>query len=346
MRIDLGVDGLVHDGAGAGTESRGKHMSIATLYVLAGRFFRSECYYDTDNNKHSRRCSAQGYVWNTESKSSGKSCTVTFIKGASDEFSDFAKKRGIPSAYGSVTVSRCANPEGFQSKTKGGFLFPVEVVIRLDEAAYDKAEESLASSIKCDHEASICVKFDGSNADAGYCSLESLDASEASTYPIVCCEISSGFQGKTKIEMPRRAQSADKCATLTFTAANATIDSRIKNSELCVAEIKLDGKLHCTKLDLDCEDVLEVREYPNRQGETLPGSVFVAKDEDSTHCSPVLYATHETMKSLAALFSGIAKGDTVKLSVSMITDGLPLEIGDRKHFDVSSYAPTITKVYA
>ena len=138
----------------------------------------------------------------------------------------------------------------------------------------------MASSIKCDHEASICIKFDGSNADAGYCSLESLDANEASTYPIVCCEISSGYQGKTKIEMPRRAQSADKCATLTFTAANATIDFRIKNSEFRVAEIKLDGKLHCTKLDLDCEDVLEVREYPNHQGETLPGSVFVAKDED------------------------------------------------------------------
>jgi hypothetical protein len=41
----------------------------------------------------------------------------------------------------------------------------------------------------------------------------------------------------------------------------------------------------------------------------------------------------------------MSKGDKVEFSISIITDGLPLEIGDRKYFDVVNYTPTLIKKY-
>jgi len=325
-------------------------MSIVTLYVLAGRFFRSQFSYDSDNNDQSQQCSAQGFVWNTESEFNGKSCTITFIKGKSDDLSDFAKKHGIRSACGSITISGGIKPEKFKHKGKDTSLPPIEIFIRLDDSAYAKAEELLSSSIRSEQEASISLRFNYSISDIEYCSLEDLDISSTSTYPIISCTISNGYLGKNKIEVPRYTYNSENSASLTFTAVNATIETRIRNSEFCVTEIRLDGKLHCTKFDIDYEDnVLEIREYPDYQDfpdESFPGSVFVSKDKEFTHCLPILYATHDTMKNLATLLAGMTKGDTIKFSVSMITDGLPLEIGNHKYFDISSYSPTIIKLFS
>jgi hypothetical protein len=58
-----------------------------------------------------------------------------------------------------------------------------------------------------------------------------------------------------------------------------------------------------------------------------------------------LYATHDTLNRIAALLSGLSKGDTVRFDVSMFTDGVPLEVGTKKFFDVTGYTPTISKSF-
>ncbi len=46
------------------------------------------------------------------------------------------------------------------------------------------------------------------------------------------------------------------------------------------------------------------------------------------------------------MLSGMSVGDTVKFGISMIADGLPLKVGDRKDFNVTGYTPVLLKSYS
>ena len=71
----------------------------------------------------------------------------------------------------------------------------------------------------------------------------------------------------------------------------------------------------------------------------------VSKEETHTYCSVTLYATKGILKRLATLLSGMSSGDTVRFDVSMIAEGLPVQVGEQKDFDVTDYTPVLLKSF-
>jgi hypothetical protein len=126
------------------------------------------------------------------------------------------------------------------------------------------------------------------------------------------------------------------------------------HSEFSISEIRLTGKMRSQKLGVNSDDdTIEIREYEDTGSrgtgypeEAFPGAVSISKDEAHTYCSVTLYATRETLRRLATLLSGMSKGDTVRFDILMIAEGLPLEVGECKHFNVTGYTPVLLKFYS
>jgi hypothetical protein len=323
-------------------------MKRVTLYAILWENFSSSISYDSEKSTQSRRCVVEGYVWNTESKFNYKRCSVSFSHGNSDYLYEFAEKHGVWDACGSIRISAEIDSEKFEYEGNEAIILPIEISISVDSLAYSNVERILQSSIKDCKTASLTLEFSDQNFEE-FPRLEQLDLSAKSIYPIVSFEVKHGWRGNTIIRVPDHKYDSAKSSGLTFTAIDAKIQCSVWHSEFYVYKIRLVGEIIWQGFGLNStEAMLVIEEYPdimNCPEEAFPGSVFVSRDDEVTYCSPSLYATRETLKNLAALLSEMSKGDKVEFSISIITDGLPLEIGDRKYFDVVNYTPTLIKKY-
>jgi hypothetical protein len=279
---------------------------------------------------------------------------VTFGRYAADRFTKIAREHGLQAACGSITMAAALEPEKFQDDGHEIALPPIDIFICLDDDAYNKTEELLRPSITNDREASLSLDFAHRDFTRRFMPLNDLDLTAKSTYPIVRFNIGRTRQGNTKVYVPKYKYDAATSAGLTFTAAEASIQASVWNSEFSIPEIVLTGKMRSQKLGISSDDdTIEIKEYeisgnskPGYPEEAFPGVVSVSDQETQTHCWATLYATRDILKQLAMLLSGMSKGDTVRFDISMITDGLPLKVGEQKHFNVTGYTPVLLKSYS
>ena len=327
--------------------------SSATLYIMLSREFGSSVDYNAQNGDFSARCSAQGYVWNTDSAFDSKRCSVTFRRHATGRLPEFAHEHGLGGACGSLQVAARLQPETFDSDGEKFTLPPLEIHIVLDDIGYDRTEKLLRACITARREASLSLQFSHRDFTRSFIALDDLDLTAKSTYPIVSFSLGGVREDNTTVYVPKYKFDASTAAGLTFTTATASIQTSVWNSAFSVAEIKLTGRLQSQKLGINSDDeTIEIREYEETHGskagypeEAFPGVVSVSREEATTYCGVTLYATKEILARLASLFASMSKGDTVKLDVSIIAEGLPLQVGERKYFDVTGYTPVLLKSY-
>ena len=329
-------------------------VNSVTLYVMLSRNYGSSLEYDAQKRELSARCAAEGYVWNTDSKFQWKRCSVTFCLDTTDRLAEFARGHRLQAACGSIEVAAGLEPETFDSDGQQIALPPINIVIFLDDAPYNKADELLRSCITNDREVSLSLEFSHRDFTRTLMALDNLDLAAKSTYPIVRFNIGRTRQANTKVYVPKYKYDAATSVGLTFTAADTAIQTSVWHSEFSISEIRLTGKMRSQKLGVNSDDdTIEIKEYeetgnwkPGYPEEAFPGTVSVSKDEAHTYCSVTLYATREILMRLATLLSGMSKGDTVRFDILMIAEGLPLKVGERKHFDVTGYTPVLVKSYS
>ena len=326
----------------------------ATLYIRLSQDCGSSVNYDEQKAELSARCSAKGYVWNTDSAFQFKQCSVTFRRDATGRLPEFAREHGLDSACGSIRIAPRLEQKKFDSCGEEITLPPIEIYIVLDDSGYDRTEKLLRACLTTDREASLSLRFSHRDFRQPMIMLDDLDLAAESIYPIIAFDLGGIRPGNTTVYVPKYKYNAETAASLTFTATAASIQASVWHSAFSIAEISLTGKLRSQKLGLTSDDeTMEIREYEENQGwkpgypeEAFPGVVSVTREETVTYCWVTLYATKEILTRLATLLASMSKGDTVRFDVSMIAEDLPLKVGDRKYFDVTSYTPVLVKSYS
>ena len=335
-------------------DARRPPVNAVTLYIMLSREFSSSIDYDAQEGELSARCSAQGYVWNTESPFQFKRCNVTFRRHATGHLPEFAHEHGLDGACGSIQIAPRLEPETFDADGEEVTLPPIEIHIVLDDRGYDRTEKLLRACISPGREASLSLRFSHLDFTRPLMSLDDLDLATKCTYPIVSFSLGGTRSDNTTVYVPKHKYDAESAAGLTFTATTAAIQASVWNSEFSIPEIKLTGRLKSQKLGVCSDDeTIEIKEYEANRGwkpgypeEAFPGVVSVSRQEAITYCWVTLYATKDILARLASLLAGMSKGDTVRFDVSMIAEGLPLKLGEQKYFDVTGYTPVLVKSYS
>jgi hypothetical protein len=319
-------------------DARRTPVNAATLYIMLSQEFGSSIDYDAQEGELSARCSAQGYVWNTESAFQFKRCHVTFRRHATGRLPDFAHEHGLDGACGSIQIASRLEPETFDADGEEVTLPPIEIHIVLDDGGYDRTEKLLRACISPGREASLSLRFSHRDFTRLSMALNDLDLATKCTYPVVSFSLGGTRSDNTTVRVPKYSNDAATSAGLTFTATAASIQARLKSQ----------------KLGVDSDDeTIEIKEYEANRGwkpgypeEAFPGVVSVSREEAITYCWVTLYATKDILARLASLLAGMSKGDTVRFDVSMITEGLPLKVGERRYFNVTGYTPVLVKSYS
>lgn len=178
-------------------------MNSVWLYVMLSRNFGSRIEYNAEKQELSARCSAEGYVWNTDSKFEGKRCSGTFCRDTTNRLAEFAREHRLRAACGSIEVAAGLEPETFDYDGEQIAMPPINIVIFLDDAIYNKADELLRSCITTDREASLSLEFSHRDFTRTFMTLDDLDLTAKSTYPIVNFEIGRTRQENTKVYVPK-----------------------------------------------------------------------------------------------------------------------------------------------
>jgi len=322
-------------------------MRTATLYIRLNKSVGSSVSFDTEINHLSAGFSAQGYVWNTDSAFDFKKCRVTFYRHATGRLLEFDDEYGLDGACGSIQIEPRLKSEWLDDIGQKIAIPPIVVNIPLDDRSYDRTDKLLWACLANGQEASLQLSFSHRDFKCRYPQLDELDLSAESVYPIVRFHLGGKGQNNTTVFVPKHRCDNEAYADLTFTATAVSIQASVWNSVFSIPEIKLTGKLRSRKFDISSdEDTIEIKEYPGYPDEAFPGVVSVVTEESVTYCGVTLYATEEVLTRLASLLAGMSKGDTVIFHVSIIAEGLPLKIGDRKYFDVTWYKPVLMKSYS
>jgi hypothetical protein len=137
----------------------GATVNSVTLYVMLSRNFGSSINYSAEKNELSARCGVKGYVWNTHSKFEHKLCNVSFCKGSPERFSSYANEHNLQTVCGGVTLSAGLEPEKFKADGQELSLPPIEIVIFLEDHAYDKMESLLRSCMMRQQSSSLSLEF-------------------------------------------------------------------------------------------------------------------------------------------------------------------------------------------
>lgn len=329
-------------------------VNSVRLCVWLSQDFRSSVDYDIEKGELSASCSAQGHVWNTDSAFQFKRCSVTFRRHATGRLPEFAHEHGLDSACGSIQIAARLEPERFDYDGEEVALPPIEIHIVLDDSGYDRTEKLLRACLSIDREASLSLRFSHRNFTRSLMKLDDLDLAAKCIYPIVGFGLASIRQDNTTVHVPKHKYNAETAASLTFTATAASIEASVWNSAFSIRAVSLTGKLRCQRLGITADDeTMEIKEYDEDPGskrgypeEAFPGVVSTAREKTGTYCWVTLYATKEILTRLAILLASMSKGDTVRFDVSMIVEGPPTQVGERKYFDVTGYTPVLTKSYS
>jgi hypothetical protein len=329
-------------------------LNSVTLYIMLSRDFGSSIDYDAQTGKLSARCAARGHAWNTNGKFQFKQCSVTFRRHPTGLMPELAHEHGLAGACGIIELAAGLEPETFQDDGEEIALPPITVNIMLDDTGYDRTEKLLRACLTAGREASLSVGFFHHDFPRKIMTLDDVKLATKCVYPIVHFGLGGVRKDNTTVRVPSYRYDEDTAAGLMFTVSAASIQASVWNSEFSISEIKLTGKIRSSKLGIDSnDDTIEIKEYEENRGwktgypeEAFPGVVSVSKEETHIFCWVTLYATKEILRGLATLLAGVSKGDVVRFDVSMIAEGLPLKVGERKYFDVTGYTPTLLKSYS
>lgn len=310
--------------------------------------------YNAKEDRLSASCSAQGHVWNTDSSFEFKRCAVTFRRHATGRLPEFAQEHGLDGACGSIQISSQLESETFEYHSEVISPPPIEITIVLDDRNYDLTNQLLRACNAIDREASLSLRFSHRNFTKQWVDLGEIDLIKKTRFPIISFELGTTRKPNRTVYRPRLACSSVATTFLTFTATNSALQTYLWNSVFSISSITLTGNLQSKQLDVSSDnETIEIKEYeqdsgwnPGYAAEAFPGVVMVSKGEDYTHCSVTLYATKVALAQLAGLLMGMSKGDTIRFGVSLIADTLPLQSGEQKEFDVTSYTPELLKCYS
>jgi hypothetical protein len=202
-------------------------VNSVTLYVMLSRNYGSSLDYDAQKREMSARCTAEGYVWNTDSKFEGKRCSVTFCRDTTDRLAEFAREHRLQAACGSIKVAADLEPETFDFDGQQLALPPINIVIFLDDAPYNKADELLRLCITNDREVSLSLAFSHRDFTRTFMALHDLNLAAQCIYPIVHFNIGRTRQENAKVYVPKYKYDAATSVGLTFTAADSAIQTSV-----------------------------------------------------------------------------------------------------------------------
>jgi len=205
------------------------------------------------------------------------------------------------------------------------------------------------------NEVSLTIQITHKDFVDKFVKLEDLLVNDISVFPISGVGVNRVMRRNKKVSSPKYVYNAETSGSVTVVATEASLECSLWNAEFSVRKIKLSGKINSRELgvksDGETVEIVEYEEEPEtwKRGypeEAFPGVITVSKDEEHTYCWGTLYATRKALNRLANVLSGMSKGDTIILEISVIGLELPIKPGEQKNFNVTGYTPTLVKSYS